>query len=220
MTSSLAAIHVAKKQLGLDDDTYRAKLRLITGKTSTKEMSEAERQSVISAFRQDGFAPAGAVRRANSRRKLSGKFAGKLQALWIAGFNLGIVRDRDDAALESFIRRQTGIERERWLRFSDDATRVIEALKSWISREGGVSWSNDGVHPQSYMRAFGYKIAFARWAILSSMAPTDFWPVVTDLVDHDPLHRHLTDEEWIRVMNYLGDRIRRDQSGKVAKGSP
>lgn len=29
MTSSIAAIHVAKKSLGLDEDTYRAKLQNI-----------------------------------------------------------------------------------------------------------------------------------------------------------------------------------------------
>ena len=58
MTSSIAAIHVAKKQLGLDEDTYRAKLRLIVGKDSTKAMSEAERQKVLEALRKDGFKPA------------------------------------------------------------------------------------------------------------------------------------------------------------------
>ncbi len=53
MTSSIAAIHVAKKQLGLDDDTYRAKLTNITGKASVKDMTEAERQKVLTVFRNE-----------------------------------------------------------------------------------------------------------------------------------------------------------------------
>ncbi len=36
MTSSIAAIHVAKKRLGLDDDTYRAKLANITARHPPK----------------------------------------------------------------------------------------------------------------------------------------------------------------------------------------
>ena len=34
MSKSIAAMHVAKKQLGLDDDTYRAALLEATGKSS------------------------------------------------------------------------------------------------------------------------------------------------------------------------------------------
>lgn len=213
MSSSIAAIHVAKKQLGLDEDTYRDKLRLITGKTSTKDMSEAERQEVLTVFRNEGFAPAGAARREGGRQKLTGKFAKKLQALWIAAYNLGIVRDRDDAALESFIKRQTGIERERWLRHSDDASKVIDALKGWIAREGGVDWSTAGMHPQSYMRATGYKIAAAQWAILSPEDRTGFWPSIVAIVGGSVLDRHLDDQQWIHVMNAFGERIRSRKAG-------
>ena len=217
MSSSIAAIHVAKNRLGLDEDTYRAKLLNITGKPSTKEMTEDERQLVITVFRNEGFAPIGGGKRAGGRPRLSGKFAKKLQALWIAAYNLGIIRDRDDAALEAFIKRQTGIERERWLHHADDAAKVIEALKSWVAREAGVTWPNAGLHRDSYMRETGFKIALAQWAIISPAGAKDFWPVVTDLVGHDVLHRHLSDQEWITVMNYLGDRIRKEQP--KAKGA-
>lgn len=204
--SSIAAIHVAKKQLGLDEDTYRAKLQLIVGKTSTKDMTEAEREMVIQKFREEGFAPAGAARRPNGKAKLSGKYAKKLQALWIAGYNLGIVRDRDDAALVAFIKRQTGIEQERWLRFPDDAHKVIEAMKGWIAREAKVDWRADRFMPK-YTQVDGYRIAIAQWNILWTSS-TGFWPAVTDLVDEDELHRTLTDSQWITVMNALGKLVR------------
>lgn len=95
-----------QKKFSLDDDTYRAKLIRITGKQSAKDMTEDERQKVLTVFRNEGFAPASATRRADGRQKLTGKFAKKLQALWIVAWNLGIVRERDDAAFVAFVSRR------------------------------------------------------------------------------------------------------------------
>ncbi|MBY3179689.1 hypothetical protein HFO27_34875 [Rhizobium leguminosarum] len=39
MTTSISAIHAAKKQFGLDDEIYRAKLTVITGKNSANAMT-------------------------------------------------------------------------------------------------------------------------------------------------------------------------------------
>lgn len=136
MSRSIAAIHVAKKELGLDDDTYRAALVQVTGKSSSAAMSEAERRKVLEHFRQRGFKGAATGR----RQPLEGRFAGKLQALWIAGWNLGLVRDRDDRALIAFVKRQTGIDHVRFLRHGQDAMKAIEALKGWLARAGGVDW--------------------------------------------------------------------------------
>lgn len=135
--SSIAAMHVAKKQLALDDDTYRAALVLVTGKSSSADMTETERQKVLEHFRQRGFKTGSTGR----RRPLEGRFAPKLQALWIAGWNLGLVRDRDDRALIAFVKRQTGIDHVRFLRHGSDAIKAIEALKGWLARAGGVDWS-------------------------------------------------------------------------------
>jgi hypothetical protein len=136
MSKSIAALHVAKKALGLDDDSYRDALRQVTGKSSSADMSEAERAKVLERFRELGF-KAGST---GGRKRLEGRFAGKLQALWIAGWNLGLVRDRDDRALLSFVRRQTGIEHVRFLRHGEDAMKAIEALKGWLARGAGVDW--------------------------------------------------------------------------------
>jgi phage gp16-like protein len=46
----LARIHLAKKDLGLDDDAYRDVLKSVTGKTSAAELSSAERFQVILAM--------------------------------------------------------------------------------------------------------------------------------------------------------------------------
>ncbi len=51
----LAAIHVAKKQLGLDDDTYRAMLWTLGRVESAADLDHAGRQAVIEHLRRRGF---------------------------------------------------------------------------------------------------------------------------------------------------------------------
>ena len=53
--SLYAKIHVAKKQQGLEEDTYRAFLQDITGKDSLKAMNFEDLQSIIKAFTRTGF---------------------------------------------------------------------------------------------------------------------------------------------------------------------
>ncbi|WP_429813610.1 gp16 family protein [Ensifer sp. B1-9] len=217
MTGSIVALHVAKKQLGLDEDTYRAKLKIITGKTSAKDMTEDERQAVITDFRKQGFRPA-SDRRPNGRAKLTGRYAAKLQALWIAGHNLGIVENRDDAALLAFVKRQTGLEHVRFLKFADDARKAVEALKAWIARVGGVEWSDTEI-TSDYARADGFKIAWAQWRKLGGNVNANsvgaFHATVRELTG---LSVERCDKDgWILVMNALGRRIRDAQSKGKAK---
>ncbi len=145
MSSSLAAIHVAKKKLGLDDDTYRAKLTHITGKASTKDMTEQERQRVLAVFRNEGFQPAPSASRPNGRAKLTGRFASKLQSLWIACYNLGIVANRDDAAV-AFL---TALAEFTFFRFWVSKFRKIAASYSRTSKllsiPSGTNGSGGGI---------------------------------------------------------------------------
>jgi len=167
-----AAIHVAKKQLRLDDDTYRSILQRVTGKSSSAEMTPAERSSVLTEFRKLGFEPTppasrvnpyrpaekGADEREEGRRRrgamdLQGPYAAKIRALWIAGWNLGVVKDKTDTALVAFVRRQTGLDHVTWLRDPKDAAKAIEALKAWLAREAGVQWPGRGALPHASKKA-------------------------------------------------------------------
>lgn len=208
MTSSIAAINIAKSQLGLDEDTYRAKLENITGKSSLRAMSEPERQKVLTVFRNEGFKP-------KASRGLTGKYAGKLQALWIAGYNLGLIRDRRDSALEAFVKRQTGLDRARFLHVHDDAKLVIEALKAWLARDGKVVWDKA---PQAWLEADGAKIAWAQWKILNPGADL----IVRKGFDAEVLRLScssgstltaIPDRGWQLVMNALGQQIRMRKVG-------
>lgn len=190
--TALAAIHIAKKQLGLDDDTYRAVLMRVTGKDSTRAMSERERIAVVSELRKQGFKPV--------EKGLQGPFAKKLQALWIAAWNLGIVRDKRDAAMLTFVKRQTGIDHTRFLVDGEDAARAIDALKGWMAREAGVDWSV-GNHLAAWEREPGFKVSVAQWAILAKAGAVE--PGFT------AFRAFCEGKVWKDVMNTLGHRVRK-----------
>jgi phage gp16-like protein len=208
--SAIAAIHVARKQLGLDEDTYRAVAVRVTGKSSARDMTEPERQLLLEEFRRRGFTKASS----GSRKKLDGRFAAKLQALWIAAWNLGLVENRDDRALVAFVRRQTGVEHVRFLHYPEDAAKAIEALKGWMTREAAVDWSMDKLTPE-WARCSGYRIAWAQFTRLP-MEPGEirtrqrdaFVAAVHRISGRTPAQL-AAEADWVPVMNAFGEKIRR-----------
>jgi hypothetical protein len=207
--SALAKLHIAKKQLGLDDDTWRDLLERETGKRSSKDMSDRERGRVLDVLKNNGFKPVSK----GSRKGIEGKYAPKLQALWIAGYNLGLIRNRDDAALLAFIKRQTGIDHTRFLRYAEDGARAIEALKGWLERDGGVDWSQDRFLPD-WTQANGYRIARAQHAKLCRLEAGTAQPLSQwlDLAGFTS-PALMTDSSWIAAMNKLGALIRAAEKG-------
>lgn len=135
--SALAAIHVGRKALGLDEETYRDLLERVTGQRSASGMNARQHEAVIGEMRRLGFKPDAAP-----AKRLDGPFAKKLQALWIAGWNLGLVEDRRDQALLAFVARQTGLSHTRFLTDPRSAAKAIEGLKAWLARDGGVDWGD------------------------------------------------------------------------------
>ncbi len=217
MASSTAVIKIAQKQAGLDDDTYRDKLFVITGKTSTRDMTEAERQLVITVFRNEGFEGSSKTPSSdNQSPRTGGRYRAKLQALWIAGHNLGVIRDRTDAALEAFVMGQTKVDALRFVHKPGDAKAAIEALKKWIARDGGVNWNTDKLTPD-YAKVWGFQIAWAQWIKLGGTVHADsvqnFWKDVNVLSGVPG--RELSTKAWQRVMNKFGERVRK--LGKKAK---
>lgn len=211
--NALAAIHVARKQLGLDEDTYRAMLRRLTGKESAAALTERERQAVVEELRRRGFKSVSK----GTRKRLEGPFAKKFQALWIAGWNLGVVDDRRDEAMAAFVKRQTGIDQLRWVRDAEDAARAIEALKAWLARPvekggAGVDWSVSRWRPD-WMQRDGYRIAMAQFGILARLDPSlgELTPWVVRMIDPHFDPASASDRVWIEIMNALGDLVRRSK---------
>jgi hypothetical protein len=138
MSAAIKMIHVAKRELGIDDDDYRVLLGRATrgATTSLKKMTDGQLQDVIGEMKKLGFVPTSN----GPGRKVKGPFAPKLLALWLSGWNLGIVHSQEEKALIHFVERQTGIAHVQWLRDPRDAAKAIDGLKLWIAREAGVEW--------------------------------------------------------------------------------
>lgn len=137
--SMIATIHVLKAKAGLDDDAYRDMLDQQTGKRSSTELNVREAGRVIDRLRELAGEPgvAGAV------AGLDGPLGRKLRALWIAGWNLGVVRDRTDRAMLKFLERQSGVSHVRFLASARDGHAAIEGLKAWLGRAARVAWPSD-----------------------------------------------------------------------------
>lgn len=125
--SALAKVHIAKKELGLDDDTYRALLLRVVGAESCAGLSEAKIGRVLDELKRLGWKPP-------AKRRL-GAEAAKMYALWCVLADHGHVENRSVKALEAYARRMTGIARLDWIK-RRDATLVIESLKQWLRRVG------------------------------------------------------------------------------------
>lgn len=140
-TSMIAAIHTLRPHAGLaDDDTYRDFLQRETGVRSAKELSVAQAPRFIEKLRElagGGVAAKGAV------AGLDGPIGGKLRALWISGYNLGVIRDRSDKAMLSFLQKQTGVSHVRFLQEPGAGSGAVEGLKSWLGRTAKVEWPSE-----------------------------------------------------------------------------
>ena len=209
MTAALnRVIHASFRAAGIvEEDDKRALYQRVTGKTGLTVMTDREKDAVADELRRLGAAPSG-----GSAKGLQGKFAKKLQALWIAGWNLGLVRDRRDSALIAFVNRQTGLDHVRFLHHADDAKKAIEALKDWMRREAKVSYGNTNGY--DWMKRDGAKIAWAQWRLLHPEADLivrrgfdDACLRIASAIGATMLI-HLTDDNWRKIMNELGTRVR------------
>lgn len=140
-TNHTAAIHVLKSKLQLSDDDYRALLKNLTQKTSSKDLTDKERQAVRDHMQnlaeRSGVAKP-LRRRAPGRTFAHAKAAAsprerKVWALWHQLHRDGLVHDNSAAALNAWVARTVHVSA---LTFANGAQldTLIEALKAWQSR--------------------------------------------------------------------------------------
>jgi hypothetical protein len=132
----LALIHLAKAQLGLDDDTYRAMLRATAGVESAGALDAAGRARVIEHLRSRGFRPL-----AGARRRQASPSARYIRWLWGELWRRGEVASRDGLPdwLKAHTRRlhprHTGWARPESLP-GEPARRIVRQLRAWLARAG------------------------------------------------------------------------------------
>ncbi|WP_281544680.1 regulatory protein GemA [Grimontia sp. SpTr1] len=140
-TRLIRLIHIGKRELGLDDEIYRALLQRETGKDSCKSMLDAELEKVLLAMERQGFKK----KVTQSKKRLSPKTQGqptvisKIRALWITMAKEGIIRDGSETALDGYVRRMTKkhsgrmVEHVGWCN-QQEAYTILESLKKWKLR--------------------------------------------------------------------------------------
>ena len=137
-------IHVAKRELKLDDASYRHALaEAANGKESSAKMTIKELEAVLELFKAAGF-----KRKLNNKRRLSPPTGSRVRtaeatmvrAVWITMSKQGFLRDGSETALNSYVKRMTvklnngiGVDEVQWLN-EHLAYKVLEALKNWHRR--------------------------------------------------------------------------------------
>ncbi|WP_339079072.1 regulatory protein GemA [Pseudomonas sp. TMP9] len=127
-------IHVARRELRMDDDTYRlmlAGMKGLDGATSTADLSVPNLLRVLEQLKQRGF-----IVRPNKKTKrplAQDEQSKKIRSLWLTLHGLGAVRDSSEEALAKFALGMTKVAALQWLS-ADQASQVIENLKKWHQR--------------------------------------------------------------------------------------
>lgn len=120
-------IHIARKDLGLSEDTYRAILAEVTGKDSSKDLDERQLVRVVERLRERGWRPKAAGKR-------SEKPAVRMAwALWTQLDELGALRTPTRAAFRKFCSQLVGVEEPEWMS-PEQLNKTIESLKVWVRR--------------------------------------------------------------------------------------
>lgn len=132
-------IHVGKRELGLDDETYRTLLSGCVQKDSTSTMSVPELERILERMKHSGFkvrgkAPARPGSRPQPGRPLAQHpEAKKVRAIWLFLHQLGAVKNPAEAALAAYVKRIAKVDAIQWADSRQTAA-IIETLKKWAMR--------------------------------------------------------------------------------------
>lgn len=134
--NTIAIINIAKGQLDMDEDDYRALLVRVTGKASLRAMTERQRIDVVEALKKMGFL----VKSGGKALPPSVKpYVRLIHALWKKCHHLGVIENGSRDALRAFCKRfvahgMEGVVVDPDLLSYAQATPIIEALKKMEKR--------------------------------------------------------------------------------------
>ncbi|WP_052730178.1 regulatory protein GemA [Sphingomonas sp. SRS2] len=210
----IGAVRAASKRLQLADDDRRAIQLEVVGKASMSDMTPGEIGKVLDRLNRDVKSP-----------MAHRSHVGKIRALWWTLYWVGEDIEPNDAALDGFTRRQTGLAA---LRFVDHrhAPSIIEALKSWASR-AGVRWHSDAwvadmarIHGPQVTRPVADRLAVidAIWEKLrdaGQVYDSTPWSFVARAHSLGMSQYHWTAREIDTAIRTLGRQLRRHIGRKI-----
>ena len=132
-TKMIRLIQVAIRRLGLREEEYRDIYDNAVGKRSLRAMTGRELYRVFEALKSCGFVKDKVGKGAGDASLCDDPQARKIRSLWLNLRDLGVLRDSSEAALLSYIKCRTRLERMEWLNAAQKSW-IIESLKSWVDR--------------------------------------------------------------------------------------
>ncbi|WP_135381038.1 gp16 family protein [Vibrio tasmaniensis] len=165
MSNLLKLVQIAKRDLAMEDDSYRDVLEQCTGKRSAKGLNDIQLTKVLERMKSLGFKP---------KRKPQARApeVAKIRAIWRTMHKQGFIRNANDVAIDAYVKRMTtasngrGIEKAVWLK-STQAAEVLEALKKWhyrlmkediLSQDGRIPMNDQNTGPAGYELLADYYI--------------------------------------------------------------
>lgn len=140
--NQLSVIHLAKKQLGLDDDTYRAVLKTHGGVESSKDLDAAGFEAVMRYFKRCGFESTWRKRNFGDRTGMaSARQVDFIRKLWRK-----LTGGDDEAALNKWLKRTGKVDALRFLT-PDAARKAITGLHKMAGRKAMVAADRGGDPP-------------------------------------------------------------------------
>lgn len=126
----VALLHVAAKQLGLDEDTYRAALQVHGGTVSAKELDTRGFERVMAYFTACGFRSTWTQRTFGKRAGMaSPRQVDMIRSLWEEWSG-----QADEQALNGWLERSYQVSALRFLT-AGAASKAITGLKAMIRRK-------------------------------------------------------------------------------------
>lgn len=129
----LAMIHIAKQQLGMEEDSYRAILWTIARVESAADLDWAGRKQLLDHMKKCGFKPTPPKAKGKDRPLATSPQAQMVRGMWLELHAAGIVKDPSEQALTKWVKRMTGVDSLSWLKPAQ-MNLVIESLKKWNDR--------------------------------------------------------------------------------------
>jgi len=216
-------IEIAKKDLGLDEDTYRDMLEEKFGVRSRTDLRDGQLVQLVEDFKSLGWRPKPSKRRQrrdHGRPLADDPQAKKARALWLSLYWLGIVRDKREAALAGYVKRMAGVDA---LQFVTNWEPIIEGLKAWATREGGPTWEGYPVAPRGRYYNDRAEVAEAQWALLfklgeisiSNPAALANYAMTVCRVSRHQAITDFTDDQLDLVIQTLGRKVRKAKGMQV-----
>ncbi|TNG91337.1 DUF1018 domain-containing protein [Pasteurellaceae bacterium USgator11] len=126
-------VHIGKKQLGIDDESWQALLYQQFYQTSTKNVSYINLLQLVKLLQQKGAK----IRLPRCANHPLTPIHRKLWATWQTMADKGLIADGSSKALENYVNRLLPETYGAWIQMSPThVATVLETLKQWNKRIG------------------------------------------------------------------------------------